>query len=223
MSRNFAAVIPARSGSSLTHKNIRKISGRTLIEIAYAAANSVGAIKQIVLSSDSHEYLKLLNGEKLISHIRPDWASSSSASAQDVLDSINFSPDIDAVVYLQPTSPLRKASHISEAIELFLQNPKCEVVGITEIAQHPSKVLRILENGTLKEAYSPEGFSNSNRQSLPRLWYPNGALYIIPRTDSGFQFGANSRIGFPMSKISSLDIDSEDDFRIAEALIAHEP
>jgi N-acylneuraminate cytidylyltransferase len=47
-----------------------------------------------------------------------------------------FGSDIDIFVLLQPTSPLRTAQHIDEALDLFIEKQAFSVVSVTP-CKHP--------------------------------------------------------------------------------------
>ena len=56
-SKKIVAVIPARSGSkSIKHKNLIKINGKTLINIAVSKAVKSKLFSKVLISTDSKEY-----------------------------------------------------------------------------------------------------------------------------------------------------------------------
>ena len=58
--KKILAVIPARAGSiSVKDKNIRKLNGKTLIEIAYKCLKKIKGIDKVILSTDSKKYAKI--------------------------------------------------------------------------------------------------------------------------------------------------------------------
>ena len=63
----------------------------------------------------------------------------------------------------------------------------------------------------------------SNRQSLPEIYIPNGAVYV---TKACFLIENESlyskqTVGYVMPKERSIDIDTEFDFVLLETLISH--
>ena len=216
------AVIPARQGSSLSHKNIRQFADSNLLEIAVKAALEVEGISRVLVSSDSEEYLDMARKAGADAELRPPSAATSDATAQDVIDSIDSLLQYERLVYLQPTSPLRTARHISEALELSDKNPEMAIVSVTSLKQYPDKVLRLDESGFLREASSVSGSSNLNRPTDTTSLYPNGAIYILTRHRSnGFNFLQAQRLPYYMDSIESVDIDSDEDFRLAKVLFEH--
>jgi len=61
----------------------------------------------------------------------------------------------------------------------------------------------------------------SNRQSLEKLFIPNGAIYCskIEFYNKNQSFYGNHTIPYIMDDISSIDIDTKEDFLIAELLV----
>lgn len=198
------------------------LSGKTLLQRTVEEAKKVESIGKVIVSSDSASYLDSVRGYDVEASLRPYWAATSESTAQEVLDTIEFPASCKAIVYLQPTSPLRRASHIENAIKVFEAHPNCEVVSVVKPSQYPNKMLRMRADGKLVEAMGLRGASNFNRQEFQNLYYPNGAIYILPRTESGFVFANQDRIGFIMNALTSIDVDSEDDLILAQALLENE-
>ena len=128
----------------------------------------------------------------------------------------NFVPK--AVVLLQPTSPMRSALHIDEAIQIFQDHQADTVVSVTEVPHqlNPVSLMQIDETQQLHPYL--EGPLILRRQEKPRVYVRNGPAVLIVRREvllRGKLYGA--RI-YPclMDRISSLDIDDVTDLRIAE-------
>ena len=83
----------------------------------------------------------------------------------------------DVIVYLQPTSPLRKASQIREAIKMFKKNNSKNLISVKKIDMNIYKSLTI-NSGYLKNIFN-EKYSVLNRQKFPSTYVPNGAIYIF--------------------------------------------
>ena len=85
--KKILAVIPARAGSiSVKDKNIRKLNGKTLIEIAYKCLKKIKGIDKVILSTDSKKYAKIASKFNLESpFLRPKKYSKKYSSDLDVL------------------------------------------------------------------------------------------------------------------------------------------
>jgi CMP-N-acetylneuraminic acid synthetase len=225
MEINYLAIIPARSGSKgLPDKNIKKICGKTLIEIAVLNAKKVEKIDGIFFTSDSEEYIKIyknLNIKKDVTYdyIRPTKISEDTSPSSDyIVDCLEFlekkNIKVKNIVLLQVTSPLRQYTHIISAIDEYECGNKTSLVSVNESVNHPCNTL-ILKD----EIYIPiTKFSFTRRQDFKNSVTLNGAIYII--TSDEYKktnvFMNNNTNLFFMDKILSIDIDDEQDFYLAE-------
>jgi CMP-N,N'-diacetyllegionaminic acid synthase len=223
------AIIPARGGSkSVPRKNIIKVNGAPLISYTIKAALKADCLTDIVVSTDDAEIAEISNkfGAQ-IPFIRPsDLASDEAQSAPVIEHALYFMEKLkgiqyDAVLMLQPTSPLRTSDHIKESLDLF-KSQKCDsVVSIVSVGgNHPLRMKR-LENNYLIN-YVDQGFWNMKpRQSLPDVYIRNGAIYLISREAflQQHQLIGNKCLGYVMNHSESANIDTPIDLKIAEQLL----
>jgi 2-polyprenyl-3-methyl-5-hydroxy-6-metoxy-1,4-benzoquinol methylase len=118
----------------------------------------------------------------------------------------------DAVVLLQPTSPLRRAEHIDCAIELLVSSGADSVVSVVEVPHQfaPASVMR-LEGGRLLP-YS-DGPLVTRRQDKPKAYARNGPAVLAVCTrvlEQGSLYGNDCR-PLVMKHADSLDIDGPED------------
>ncbi|HGF7228112.1 TPA: acylneuraminate cytidylyltransferase family protein, partial [Vibrio cholerae] len=139
--RRVLALIPARGGSKrLPRKNILPLAGKPLIAWSIEAAQNSQYIDEIFVSTDNEEIAKIASQFGVnIPELRPESLASDTAKTESVLFYTldNFAKDTDIVVLLQPTSPLRTAEHIDEALRLFFQKEAFSVVSVTECEHSP--------------------------------------------------------------------------------------
>lgn len=217
-------VIPARGGSKgVLNKNIRNLNGKPLIYYSIEAAMEISDKEDICVSTDSLEIKKVVEDYGLeVPFLRPSDIATDSATTEDVLlHAINFykstGVDYEYIVYLQPTSPLRKAVHIEAAIKLIETNVEL-IVSVKETDANPYYVLfEENEEGILKK--TKEGVF-TRRQDCPVVYELNGAIYII-KVDKLLEKGYQklNMTKYLMPKEASIDIDDIIDFKIAEILM----
>lgn len=218
---DVVAIVPMRAGSKgLADKNIKPLSGKPLYKYAVEAALSAG-IGRVLISTD----ISGIDGENLSPKVevldRPDALATDTTPMAEVLAHVlqeSVKPE-QTVVLLQPTSPLRQSNQIREAIEVYQSGACPLLMSVCE------KDRSILKYGFVEgDSYRPVGNPHwvfSNRQSLPPVYGPNGAIYIFNAAwflqNGGF---ATPDIAvYEMDKISSLDIDTPADFVLCEAAI----
>lgn len=221
------AVIPARGGSKgIPRKNIRMVAGRPLIAYTIDAACKAHAIDRVVVSTEDDEIAEV--SRKLGADVRrrPAVLAQDDTPTRDVLFQLavelkaeNYAPD--AVVTLQPTSPLRTARHIDEAATLFAADPRADsLVSIIEVPHifRPQSIMRPTEEGYLRPYL--EGPVVTRRQDKEAVFARNGAAIYITRTERLAEYVFGGRlIGYVMDRESSLDIDTPEDLALAEALL----
>lgn len=216
------ALVPARSGSkSVSNKNFRLLpDGRNLTSIAVALSVESGIFSEVILSSDSGVALDISDTYDCRFHNRPAWASSDEATASEVLESVSsFLHDVgvqshDYVFYLQPTSPKRSASLLTDSWSRIQKERPEGLVTVAEASTNPFKNLVISEEGLLQSMHG-DALATANRQSLPKTYIATGDLFA-------FKWGSFLDEGvFPISRClpviidSYIDIDSEMDFAAA--------
>ena len=218
-------VIPARGGSKgIPGKNIRLLGGRPLLEYTVRAARESGVIDRLILSTDSSEIAEVGRGLGVeVPFLRP------SALAQDetpmlavlqhalaFLEDRGWSPDI--ITLLQPTAPLRRPVHISDAIAL-LRSAGCDAVAsVAEVPRHlsPDYVMRIVDGRLV--SFLPEGRSLMRRQDARAAYARDGTVYAFWRktlVEMASIYGNDCR-PLVVPSHESVTLDTLDDWPIAE-------
>ena len=218
------AIIPARSGSKgLKDKNIIDLCGKPLIAYTIELAIQSGVFNHVIVSTDSEHYAEISRNYGAEVMMRGETLSNDKATTYMVLEDIlknRLSERIDYFVLLQPTSPLRNASHIKEAVTKF-ENRFDDfdfLVSMKESEHAKVLVNPIGEDESLK--YFDTDFSNYRRQGY-KDYSPNGAIFMAkPETYLNHKhfFGAKS-LAYFMSVEDSIDIDCYFDIVIAKEII----
>jgi len=221
------AVIPARGGSKgVPRKNIRPLNGRPLIAYSIAAAKSSQAVDRVVVSTDDAEIAEISRslGAEVI--MRPAALAADDTPTRNVLEHVakelaHEGYRADAILTLQPTSPLRLEHHIDEAAALFASNPEADslvsCVAVPHIF-HPRSIMRQDATGYLVPFLDEQ--QPFRRQDKEPVFARNGAAIYITRTGrlKDFVFGGKL-LAYMMDADASIDIDTLDDFTVAERLL----
>ncbi len=222
--KTFLAVIPARSGSKrLPKKNILRLKGKPLISWTIESALGCEYIDEIVVSSDDNTVLSISENYGITSIRRPSELATDTSTTIDVVKHVifNISRNYDYIILLQPTSPLRKSEHIKEAIDLLFQKEADAVISVCEAEHHPLWCNTLPQNHSMAN-FLRKDILNKRSQDLPKYYRINGAIYIC-RIDRLLMentfFIKNKIFAYIMDRKSSIDIDDEIDFRLAELLI----
>ncbi|MDP2088612.1 MAG: acylneuraminate cytidylyltransferase family protein [Flavobacteriaceae bacterium] len=218
------AVIPARGGSKrLPNKNILLLNGIPLIahSILYAKKNN-SIIEDIYVSTDDAEIKKvaLEYGAKVID--RPKNLSADDEPAvtalKHVLKSIEM--NVENVVLLQPTNPLRPENLLKECFKIY-QKQQCD--SLFTVSRNQQKLGKIIDDKFLPFNYK----IGQRSQDLEPLYFENGLLYITKaklillldcaRGDS--KIISESAYPFEVDSVfAEVDIDTQEDLEYAEYL-----
>ena len=218
-------IIPARGGSrGLPRKNILMLAGRPMIYYTIDAARGVTSDANICVSTDDPEIKQIVEEYGLdIPFIRPKELATDYTGSRDVLmHAIGYyrnvlQRDYKKICLLQPTSPMRTSNHINEAFSCWLDELDM-VVSVKESKANPYFNLFEEDNGSLR--LSKKG-NYLRRQDAPVIWELNGAIYII-NIESLRRYPISefrNVVKYVMGENDSVDIDSLEDFKLAELLL----
>ena len=203
------AIIPARGGSKgIPNKNLAEVDGKSLVTRAIHSAVQSGVVDFVVVSSDDPAILDEATKAGAVAINRPADLATDTAAIEDAIAHAlqKFSeshPTPTTLVLLQPTSPLRQASTISDAVRLFAVNGSVgSVYGVTEAEHHPYKTF-IATDSTLLPVGSIEDLSRS-RQELPKAYRQSGSIYVVGVQD----FLANNSLF--ISPVRWIEVSSEE-------------
>ena len=228
---NYVAIVPARSGSKrLPHKNIKSLGGKPLLVWSLEACVKVAKIDTVILSTDSMKYWSLakesLQSDKLVLDYRDPEEAGDNVKIFDYLKGKRtkiFGERDGAFILALPTVPLRRSTHIDEAITQF-EKELIPVFSATtygfpiSFAFHMGKEYRwtpVFEN-------SPMVTGNTRSQNQKEAYHPNGAIYVRTISDlakSGLMTLYQGAEPYLMERSASVDIDNDTDFLLAEALL----
>lgn len=222
-------MIPARGGSKGIHrKNLVLLNGKPLLQHTIEAAQQSRAVGRILLTTDDAEILEL--GASLgldVSYTRPvELAEDDTPMSVTLAHSLEWLEKkygvLEEFMVLQPTSPLRTASDIDNAIEMYSKSQKNSLISVNITGEHPYECV-VLQDGGWK--YLAENtIGATRRQEYPNnFFYINGAIYITKVNSfkaSGKIMDEDSVCFFPMQREHSIDIDNLYDLMIAEAIIS---
>lgn len=227
--RKALAVIPARGGSKgLPRKNIRNLCGKPLIAYTIEAALASKVFDTVMVSTDDAEIAEVSKkyGAE-VPFLRPESLSGDKVSSDFVaVHALKYYLDngicFDDICKLQPTSPLRTAEQIKESYFKFLRDGTDYMVSICKCEHSPLWSLTLDQNGRLDRFIQGEQ-KDGLRQALPDYYRLNGAIYwaCAKKYLQSGDFCGDKFLGYIMDRKSSIDIDSEDDLKLAEFYIGN--
>ena len=217
-------IIPARGGSKrVPGKNIRMLAGKPLIAHSIAAALESGCFTRVIVSTDDEKIADVArqHGAETPFVRSAELSDDHAGTVEVVADAIRRAgaADADFVCCLYPTAPLVRPGDIRDALDHFAKSGAQSLICTAEFDYPPLRALKLLGDGRVAFNWPENALRRS--QDLPQLVHDAGAFYLF-RTKpflSGQATIGNDTIAWPMDRLRVVDIDTEEDFRFAEALV----
>ncbi|MDX2064067.1 MAG: acylneuraminate cytidylyltransferase family protein [Bacteroidia bacterium] len=225
------AIIPARGGSKrIPGKNIRPFLGKPLIGWTVEAALESGVFEAVVVSTDDPEIAAVsrsLGAE--VPFLRAQFADDHSPVSLATLETLErlrtqLGRTYTTVVQLFAVCPLRNADEIVRAVANFEQQGLQFQLSCFDAGwAHPWWAHTLAHDGR-PTALFPEVMSGQVRsQDLAALYCPSGAIWVAniqALRAAGTFYGPDHRF-FPLPWQQAIDIDTPEDFEMAEAIAAY--
>ncbi len=217
---NFVSVVPIRAGSKgIKNKNIAKIQG---IPLYLRTVNQALRItEKCIINTDIDSVLRKKNFDKNVVLFERDKKFAEDDThmnlvLKDLFLKMNLTNKF--IILLQATSPLRKDEDIKNAINIFNKGEYSMVMSVRKVE---SNFLKYGYENNDKFIPIAEKFIYKNRQSLPKVLAPNGAIYIfavneflkknkLPESNIGY---------YEMPAERSIDIDKKEDLNKIRRII----
>ena len=225
-------VIPARGGSrGIPRKNLLQVGGRPLITWSIAQALEAGTGVEgdtiVAVSTEDEEIAAVAreHGARVID--RPAELATDTAPtepviehAMDVVEAEGV--ELDAVVLLQATSPVRRPDTIARALAHFRAGTADSLIAVVPVTPFLWR-LPAADGESATAAYDP--LRRPRRQDLQpeqMHYFENGSLYV---TAPEVYRTRHNRIGvrpdlFVLDEMEGVDIDTLTDVAAAESMLA---
>jgi len=186
--QNVLGVILARAGSkSIPNKNLLKINGKSLIEIAMTEAKKSTKLTKIIFSTDCPLMRKIAIKNGIDApFLRPKYLAEDKSKTYDVIKhSVTWLKEkqkwkSDIIVILQPTTPFRKSKHIDYCVNLLAKSQADASMAITTPDYPPLWMLKVNKNKKTSFIFK-NGKKITRRQDMPKIYKPAGLIYALKR------------------------------------------
>ena len=221
MMKRIIGEIPARYDSKrVKNKNVRNLNGKPLICYSIDAAKQSKLLTEIYVNTENDVIgnIAIENGVKFYKRV-PELATDMTTSDQFNYDFIKGT-NADILVMVNPVSPLIEGQDIDEAINFFLKNDYDTVISVRE-----EKFQAFCNNNPINfniNAMLPR------TQDIPPvqlcawsicIW--KAETFIQSYETKGYAVFSGKVGLFPISPLKSVKISTEEDFVLAEALMAY--
>jgi CMP-N-acetylneuraminic acid synthetase len=227
------ALVPARGRSKgIPRKNIRPLAGRPLIEHVLRAAEASGVIDRICVSTDDAEIAAAARAAGAETpFVRPAELAGDAVSGIAVVEHAlgwlaeHEAYEPDWVLLLQPTEPFVRPEQIRAALQLAIDRRADSAITTVEVPRnfHPFHVRIRDSSGLLRFERPDEHSAHPRRQDDPPR-YAFGNLYWFRRDAflAERQVETARGVGLEIDRRSAFDLNSEEDWALAELLATHD-
>ena len=201
-----------------------------MIDWSIDVAKNNGDIGDVLVSTDDAAIAEVARrADALVPWLRPAELATDTATSVDVcLHALNWYENargkVDGLMLLQPTSPFRTRETVMRGIALFRDNRRRSVIGVSPALSHPLWCVQV--SGNSMRPFIERGELPLRSQDLPPAYVMNGAFYLIQpdelRTRRSFCTDASIPLMIA-DPVECIDIDTEWDWKIAQALAASQP
>ena len=231
---NVLGIIPARGGSKrVKNKNIRDLAGKPLIIYTIEASLKSKNINRLIVSTDNKIIADIAkNNGAEIPFLRPVSFAQDDTPDQPVFqhaletlkDQDGYEPDI--VLNLRPTTPLKTSHTIDKVIEKMMETQAdiVRTMSPVESIQHPYWMYALDSDSIATPFLDHIDISDYHqRQLLPDVYRINGVVDAFSHEiiSNGNMLGNNNMFGILTPDNESIDIDTEFDLQICEALLKY--
>lgn len=224
----IVALICARGGSKgIKNKNLLKIKGNSLLQIAINQAKKINFIEDIFVSTDSFRIAREAkkNGA-LVPFMRPKKLSRDNTpeilvwrhAINFLQNKLNIKPDY--VISLPTTSPLRKIFEINLCINKTIKNNLDMLFTVTKSSRNPYFNMIKKNKGKISLVCNNKNKRYFRRQDAPSCYDLSTVCYIFKPNyiKNNHNLYSGNVDFFEVSKKSSIDIDSRFDYKLAKLL-----
>ena len=216
------ALIPARGGSKgIPRKNIKPFNSKPLIYWSIKVALESNKVDRVIVSTEDEEIADIARSFSAeVPFMRPKkYAMDNSSGLEPIMHALEKIPNINDLLILQPTSPLRRLLDIDGIFDQRSKFNSDSAVSLT-LSKKPSDIFFQLDKN-MKIFSSKETLSFKPRQEYQKRFYLNGALYLSTKESilKNKSLVTADTIGYIMPEEYSIDIDTPFDWMIAEFLM----
>jgi pseudaminic acid cytidylyltransferase len=222
-------IIPARGGSKrIPKKNVKLLNGKPLIAYSIESALNSNVFDDVIVSTDNDEIADVAREYGAsIPFMRTPQTSDDHAGLADVaievLSDLNqIGRNYQSACFLLATAPFVTSEILKQSDKLFSENKDADaLIPIVRYSYPIQRSFRINDKNFLEMRW-PENYLIRTQDFEP-TFHDSGLYYFI---DSGAlmrekRFFLEKTVGIEISETVTQDIDTEEDWEIAEFKLAY--
>lgn len=183
MNDRMICTIPARGGSKrLSRKNLRELAGKPMIAYSIETALETGMFDRVYVCTEDEEIAQAATkfGATVPELVPPELCGDLVAShipCQYIEARLPVHGQVDSLLCLQPSSPLRSAQDIRDAVDQFSAGQFDFLVSVTPVDPHDFHWAVVPGSGSYWRMFFGTEYLKE-RPLLPPVYRPNGSIKI---------------------------------------------
>lgn len=223
-------IIPARRGSKgIPGKNLVSLHGKPLISYSVEAAQAASTIDRIIVSTDCDDIAAACEamGVPVPRRRAPEHATDQAGMLGVVEEALQWCledgvGEIELVVLLQPTSPLRSAGDIDGTVQMLRHAGVESALTVHEMAEHPAECVKT-NGANWQFLVTPPAGARGRQDYEGRYLFVNGAVYAVTpnfiRENKAFFVEGAATALYEIDRLHGVDINDPTDLQVANALL----
>jgi CMP-N,N'-diacetyllegionaminic acid synthase len=214
-------MIPARLGSNrIKKKNLRFLGDKPLIEHIITSAKNSQLANNICINSEALEFEEIAKRSNVNFYKRPDYLSSDSATNDDfAIDFLN-NFECDILIQLLPTSPFISSEEIDEFVETMISKKYQTMISIVNVQIESVYKNKPINFDQMKKTPPSQDLDPIKAYACGIMgWETNRFKQNIQNHGAAYHGGDGSIGYYELKGYSCIDIDNEEDFVLAEAVL----
>jgi CMP-N,N'-diacetyllegionaminic acid synthase len=214
-------MIPARIGSQRVKlKNIRLINGKPLISYIIESAIKANIFDEIYINSDSDIFKEIAKKYNISFYKRPDIFATNTASNDDFVNDFLSKINCNYLIQLLPTSPFISPLEINQFVEKMINDNYNTLVSVLDVQIECMYKNTPINFDLMKHTPPSQTLEPIKAYACGIMgWKKTNYIENMEKYDCAYH-GGKGKIGyFPLKGFSTVDIDNEEDFILAEAIV----
>ena len=216
----IVAMIPARMGSKrIPKKNIRLLNGKPLIQYAIDAVKEADCFDEIWVNSEADVIEEIASASGVNFYRRPEYYASDEASNDEFTEDFFNNVDTDIVIQVLPTSPFISAQEIKDFVQKFVYDGLDTLISMIDVqieAIYKSNPINFEQKKITPPSQTLEPIKAYGCSLMG--WRRDNYLSNIKKYGAAYHGGDGKIDFFTLKGYSTVDIDNEEEFQLAESV-----
>ncbi len=216
----IVAMVPARMGSKrIKSKNLRLLDGKPLIEHVLETLSKVKIFDAVYINSEDEIFSEIADRYDISYYNRPDYLSSDEATNDEFANEFLSNIDCDILIQVLPTSPFITEKEIEEFVNKIITDDLDTLISVEHQQIACIYKDRPINFDKLKKNPPSQTMTPVLSYATALMgWKSEFFLENIANRGVAYHGGIGKTGFFELKGYSSIDIDNEEDFILAEAV-----